>query len=153
MRLLLLSLSLLLHYSTASNNFAVIVNTSRYYFNYRHAANALAVYHSVKAQGIPDSNIILMLADDMPCNARNTIPSQMFTSSDYTQNLYKDVEVDYRGSEANVENFIRVLTGRTLPGTPPSQTLPTNENSKILLYLTGHGGDEFLKFQDSEEIA
>ena len=29
----------------------------------------------------------------------------------------------------------------------------TDENSNILVYMTGHGGDDFLKFQDAEEIA
>jgi len=28
----------------------------------------------------------------------------------------------------------------------------TDEGSNVLVYLTGHGGDGFLKFQDSEEI-
>ena len=54
-----------------SNNWAVLVCTSRFWFNYRHVANTLAMYHTVKRLGIPDSQIILMLADDMPCNARN----------------------------------------------------------------------------------
>jgi glycosylphosphatidylinositol transamidase (GPIT) subunit GPI8 len=29
----------------------------------------------------------------------------------------------------------------------------TDERSNILVYMTGHGGDEFLKFQDAEEIS
>lgn len=33
-----------------------------------------------------------------------------------------------------------------------SKQLLTNEGSNILVYLTGHGGDGFLKFQDSEEV-
>uniref|UniRef100_K3WBE3 Uncharacterized protein n=1 Tax=Globisporangium ultimum (strain ATCC 200006 / CBS 805.95 / DAOM BR144) TaxID=431595 RepID=K3WBE3_GLOUD len=45
------------------------VDTSRFWSNYRHIANALSLYHSVKRLGIPDSQIIiLMLADQMPCN-------------------------------------------------------------------------------------
>jgi phosphatidylinositol glycan class K len=137
----------------ASSNYAVIISTSRSWFNYRHTANALAVYHSVKSSGIPDTNIILMLADDLPCNPRNVHPGQIFTERNYDVDLHSNVQVDYRGSEVNVENFVRVLTGRVLPGTPPSQRLNSNAHSKILLYMTGHGGDEFLKFQDSEEIA
>lgn len=47
--------------------------------------------------GIPDSNIILMLADDMPCNARNPFPGGVYNSRDHQLNLYEgDVEVDYR---------------------------------------------------------
>lgn len=37
-----------------TNNWAVIVDTSRFWFNYRHAANVLSIYRSVKRLGIPD---------------------------------------------------------------------------------------------------
>ena len=47
------------------------VCTSRFWFNYRHVANTLSFYHTVKRLGIPDSHIVLMLADDIPCNPRN----------------------------------------------------------------------------------
>ena len=33
-----------------------------------------------------------------------------------------------------------------------SKRLLTDEGSNILVYMTGHGGDGFLKFQDAEEI-
>lgn len=36
---------------------------------------------------------------------------------------------------------------------PKSKQLLTDERSNILVYLTGHGGDEFLKFQDNEELS
>lgn len=152
-----------------------------------------------------------------------------------------------RGEEVSVESFLRLLTGRTLPGTPPSkvirlqeatphlsyisspvcvvlvhvffrsmhpplteptiynptmlrfgcshlslrfclywaciavccspftrpslrsslfrnpldnvscghlvQTLTTDEHSNVLIYMNGHGGDQFLKFHDMEEVS
>ena len=45
------------------------------------------------------------------------------------------------------------ITGRHRPSTPPSKRLLTDENSNVFIYMTGHGGDEFLKFQDNEEIS
>ncbi|CAN0463682.1 unnamed protein product, partial [Ectocarpus sp. 8 AP-2014] len=130
------------------------VCTSRFWFNYRHVANTLSVYHTVRRLGIPDSNIVLMLADDMPCNARNPFPGGVYNSKDHELNLYEgDVEVDYRGEEVSVESFLRLLTGRTLPGTPPSKTLATDEHSNVLIYMNGHGGDQFLKFHDMEEVS
>lgn len=136
-----------------SNNWAVLVCTSRFWFNYRHEANALSVYHSIKRLGIPDSQIILMLADDMACNPRNPRPATVFNNVKQHINVYADdVEVDYRGYEVTVENFVRLLTGRLPPGTPRSKQLLTDERSNIFIYLTGHGGNGFLKFQDSEEI-
>jgi phosphatidylinositol glycan class K len=35
---------------------------------------------------------------------------------------------------------------------PQSKRLMTDDRSNILIYLTGHGGDGFLKFQDFEEM-
>lgn len=51
-----------------------------------------------------------------------------------------------------VQNFIRLLTGRVKEATPKMKRLLSDEGSNILIYMTGHGGDGFLKFQDSEEI-
>ncbi|XP_062849019.1 GPI-anchor transamidase isoform X1 [Trichomycterus rosablanca] len=137
-----------------TNNWAVLVCTSRFWFNYRHVANVLSVYRSVKRLGIPDSHIVLMLADDMACNHRNPRPATVFSHKNMELNVYgDDVEVDYRGYEVTVENFLRVLTGRLPPSTPRSKRLLSDDRSNILIYLTGHGGNGFLKFQDSEEIS
>lgn len=53
-----------------------------------------------------------MLAEDVACNSRNAYPSQVFNDESHKLDLYGNiVEVDYRGYEVTVENFIRVLTG------------------------------------------
>ena len=48
-----------------------------------------------------------------------------------------DVEVDYRGYEVTVENFVRSLTGRLPENTPRSKRLLTDAGSNILIYMTG----------------
>ncbi|GJJ78089.1 GPI-anchor transamidase subunit K [Entomortierella parvispora] len=137
-----------------TNNWAVLVCTSRFWFNYRHIANTLSMYRTVKRLGIPDSNIIMMLADDVACNSRNIFPATVYNNKGQPLDLYgENVEVDYRGYEVTVENFIRLLTGRVAKDTPRSKRLLTDDQSNIFVYMTGHGGDEFLKFQDAEEIS
>jgi len=140
--------------SVHTNNWAVLVCASRYWFNYRHMANALGMYRTVKRLGIPDSNIILMLADDAACNSRNRFPGCVYANQGRHLDLYGDnIEVDYRGYEVTVENLLRVLTGRMDPSVPRSKRLLTDDRSNIFVYMTGHGGNEFLKFQDNEEIS
>lgn len=79
---------------THSNNWAVLVDTSRFWFNYRHVANVLSIYRSVKRLGIPDSQIILMMADDMACNPRNPRPATVFNNQNQHIDVYgDDVEV------------------------------------------------------------
>ncbi|KAK4336657.1 hypothetical protein RND71_044218 [Anisodus tanguticus] len=85
-----------------------------------------------------------MLADDMACNSRNCKPGIIYNNVNQQINLYgDDIEVDYRGYDVTVHNFIRLLTGRVENSTPKSKQLLTDE---------GHGGNGFLKFQDSEEL-
>ncbi|KAL6058578.1 glycosylphosphatidylinositol anchor biosynthesis [Balamuthia mandrillaris] len=136
-----------------TNNWAVLVDTSIFWHNYRHIANTLSMYRTVRRLGIPDSQIILMIADDMACDPRNAIPGSIFDHKNHKLNVYgTDIEIDYRGYEVSVENFIRLLTGRHHKDVPRSKRLLTDDRSNILIYMTGHGGDEFLKFQDYEEI-
>jgi glycosylphosphatidylinositol transamidase (GPIT) subunit GPI8 len=85
-------------------------------------------YRTVKRLGIPDSQIILMLADDVACNPRNTFPGTIYANKGKQLDLYgsgvdsaeeggvEGVEVDYRGYQVNVENFLRVLTGASRQG-------------------------------------
>ncbi|KAL6174858.1 hypothetical protein ACLB2K_051503 [Fragaria x ananassa] len=102
-------------------------------------ANTLSLYRTVKRLGIPDERIILMLADDMACNARNKYPAQVFNNENHKLNLYGDnVEVDYRGYEVTVENFLRVLTGRHETAVPRSKRLLSDEGSHILFLFNAY---------------
>ncbi|EGV93587.1 GPI-anchor transamidase [Cricetulus griseus] len=93
------------------------------------------IYTSVTPQC---SHIVLMLADDMACNARNPKPATVFSHKNMELNVYgDDVEVDYRSYEVTVENFLRVLTGRVPPSTPRSKRLLSDDRSNILIYMTG----------------
>jgi phosphatidylinositol glycan class K len=147
-----------------TKNVAIIVSSSRYWFNYRHVTNALSIYQLVKRGGITDDNIILMLADNIACNMRNPYRGQILPrgTSPEAEDLMKNVQVDYSGTDVTVDAFLRVLLGRHLRGEDIHQTrsnhnhqrsLPKlDEQTNILIYLTGHGGDNFFKFQDGEEL-
>lgn len=153
--------------SSHSDNWAVIACTSSYWFNYRHLSNALSVYYIIRRMGIPDNQIILMNSMDPVCDARNPYPGRLFNSlemnvemnkikrAEYNQSHKLDigVEVDYRGDEVSVDSFLRVLTGRHTICTPSSKILQSGNESNVLIFLSGHGGDEFFKFRDSEEMS
>lgn len=148
---LLLALFLFVCTTTASShasNYAIILDSSRYWFNYRHAANALTIYQLLKSNGFPDDHIILMIADEYAVNARNVIKNEI--RSDGVNTLFdSDTEIDYRGDDVTVESLLRVVTGRQEAGLP---VLNSDTNSNVLIYWTGHGGDRFFKWQDVEEL-
>ena len=89
----------------------------------------------------------------MACNPRNAFPGTVYNNAARALDLYGDnIEVDYRGYDVTVENFIRLLTDRLGPDVPRGKRLGSDAGSNVLVYMTGHGGNEFLKFQDAEEI-
>lgn len=141
-----------------TSNAAVLVSSSRFWHNYRHVSNVLTMYNLLKNHGgLRDEDIILMIADDMPCNARNPFKNGIFPKTANGGNgetFYGPaVEIDYRGTDVTVDAFLRVLTGRHKMGELPSRTLShLSPGTNVLVYLTGHGGDQFFKFQDGEEI-
>lgn len=133
--------------SNSPNIHAIIVSSSRYWFNYRHAMNALGIYEVFRENGIPEENIILMLADEYASNARNPYKNRMHASGIHRPSWYSNhTEVDYRGSDVTVQVFLDALMG-TAP-----KALHTDEDSRLVIYMTGHGGDNFFKFQDEEEL-
>lgn len=68
----------------------------------------------MKRLGIPDSQIILMLADDVACNPRNPFAGTVYSNKDRKTDLYGEkIEVDYKGEEVSVETFLRLLSGRS----------------------------------------
>ena len=141
--------------SASRDQHALIASTSRLFTNYRHTSNALLVYDAVRRFGIPDDRIVLMLAGDVPCDPRNEVRPSMYASTARDVDLFpRDVEVDWRKEEVTVENFLGVITDRFPERrvASPRKRLRSNARSRLLLYLTGHGGDGFLKFNDAFEL-
>ena len=66
--------------------------------------------------------------------------------------LFFVINLLFSGYEVTAENLVRVLTNRVQSEVPTSKRLLSDETSNVLVYLTGHGGDGFLKFQEAEEI-
>lgn len=134
-------------------NWYVIVATSRYWFNYRHLANSLSVYAILRELNVPDSRIIMMNSDSVACDPRNGIHGSIYNDHDTQYDLCGiGVETDYEGDQVTVDAFLNVITGRHSDSTPYHKRLHSNNSSKVFLYMAGHGGDEFLKFHDHEEL-
>lgn len=109
---------------------AVIIATSTGWNNYRHQANAYAMYQLLKKNGVDDDHIILISEDDIAYNPQNPTPG--FIQSAFSdENLYNDVHVDYRLSELKFKDLIHVFSD-----TP---NFTANEHHDVLVYWVGHG--------------
>jgi phosphatidylinositol glycan class K len=159
-QLLVLSLLQLVSLGTApsgaaphASNYAVIVDTSQYWFNYRHAANAFSIYQLLKEPGgYTDDHVVLMIADEYEADARNPAKNGIYAAGISQPSLWNaDTEIDYRGEDVTAEAFLHVLTAKRSDRNQ-QPVLESDENSHVLIYLTGHGGDQFLKFRDEHEV-
>jgi phosphatidylinositol glycan class K len=110
--------------------------------------NALAIYnYLIQVGGFSDDNIVLMVADEIPANPRNPHKNKMYwSSSDVVWS--NTTRLDYRGDDVTVDALRRVLMGKG----SRKRVLKTDKESNIFVYWTGHGGDQFFKFQDVQEI-
>jgi legumain len=55
---------------TSAANWAVLVAGSNGYFNYRHQSDVCHAYQILHAHGIPDSNIVVFMYDDIAENTQ-----------------------------------------------------------------------------------
>jgi len=122
---------------------AVIVATSMGWENYRHQADALAIYDLLRRNGVDDGQIILFLIDDIAESERNPVKGDVHDEVG-GENLRERAIVDYSGPEVSVQNFRNALLGNITAEI--GDVLYTNENSNILLYVAGHGGDGLIAF-------
>jgi phosphatidylinositol glycan class K len=89
---------------------------------------------------------------DVACNPRNPLGGVLKSNAgiEFFKNFSKYIEIDVKGRDVTIYNFLSVLTGRQ---THLSNRLLSGPDSNVFLYMTGHGGDEFFKFQDAEELS
>jgi GPI-anchor transamidase subunit K len=135
------------------------VDSSKYWFNYRHMSNVVSLYNEIQRLGISKEHIILMSGIGSACDARNICPGSLFNEKTETtfptkSDIFsRNINIDFAGEAVTVDSLIALLTGRHSPGFGTSQRLKSTEESNVILFITGHGGDEFFKFQDFEEIS
>ena len=122
--------------SFPDGNKAVLICGSEGWYNYRHQADLLYVYNTLKANNYTDDDIILIMRDDIAYHTRNPHKGVMKVSED-AENLYEDVVIDYRADTLDVNDIQDILTGNRSERL--STVLESTEIDNVLLYWTGHG--------------
>ncbi len=118
---------------------AYIAAFSRGWENYRHQADALNVYQRLRAQGVADDHIVLMLADDLANDPENPEPGIVRNVAG-GPNLNQNVKIDYRlGDKSTKAQVLRILSGQTAADTP--EVIQATQNDDVLVFWVGHGGD------------
>ena len=123
-------------YPQKTGLYAFLMATSKGWDNYRHQADVLHTYQLLKANGVDDSHIILILADDLAGSEKNNLPGEIRNEPE-GDNLYKNVIVDYKLSEIDSAAIKNILIGVATPQTP--QVMPSSSTDNIFIFTSGHG--------------
>lgn len=136
-------------YSDLKEQWAVLVCGSHEWVNYRHQADVLNMYRMLKEEGLDDSNIILIMRDDIAYNEKNPYPGYISIVPD-GPNLYEDIVIDYRADTLSVKDIQDILEGKSSDRL--HSVVESSEFSNILFYWSGHGDIGHFRWLDTEEV-
>lgn len=122
--------------SPKTDTWALIAALSSGFDNYRHQADALQHYQLLRASGVDDDHIVLVIADDLAGDPDNDLPGEV-RNAPGGADLYRDAAIDYRlGLDG--DDLQSILLGQVTPKAPT--VLSPSASSDVYIYLVGHGG-------------
>jgi len=127
-------------YDPLQNHFAFIVATSTGWNNYRHQADALAMYQMLKGFGYTDNQIILVMEDDIANNPSNPYKGEVRVTPD-GENLRAGAEVDYKLSALTPEDLKNIFSGVPTEKTPV--VIQGGSGTNVLVFWSGHGAKDY----------
>lgn len=137
-------------YPALNERWAVIVGASDDWVNYRHQADALAMYQMLKRHGYDDKHIILIMEDNLAYNKNNLYPGTVKVKPD-GENIYHDVNVDYHVSDISPEDLEQILLGNKSERLP--EVLESEANDNVIMFWCGHGNAYSLAWGSHESIS
>jgi legumain len=133
--------------STYAANWAVLVAGSNGWYNYRHQSDVCHAYQILHKNGIPDSNIVVMMYDDLAKNTQNPTKGIIINHPD-GKDVYKGVPHDYTGKTVTPKNFIKVLLGdkEGMQGIGSGKVIESGPDDNLFVYFTDHGAVGLVAF-------
>jgi len=127
---------------------AVLVAGSKGWSNYRHQADVSHAYQILKKNGVPESNIITMMYDDI-ANSRSNPTRGVIINEPNGHDVYEGVVIDYKGSDVTPKNFLKVLVGNAT-NAGSGKTLQSGPNDHVFVNFVDHGAPGLLAFPNEE---
>lgn len=131
-----------------TDRWAVVVSPSTTWSNYRHQADAFAMYQMLRQHGYDDTHIVLIVEDNLADDSRNVFPGEIFVersndpaaASDQFMNddVRKNVVVDYHFSDLRPEDLADIMMGHRSSRLP--YVISPTASSDVFFFWSGHGG-------------
>jgi len=136
-------------YPALTDQYALLVQGSTGWNNYRHEADVLNVYQLLRDNGFDDDHIILITADYAANAPENTIDRGAVRTETNGRNLYEGVRIDYQNTNLVAADVINILKGVATEKTPV--VIPPGEGNNLLVFWSGHGHE--MGFNGVNELA
>ena len=127
---------------------AVLICGSESWYNYRHQADLLYIYQNLKKNGFTDDDIILIMRDDIAHHAKNP-DKGIISVSPQGENLYSDIQLDYRADTLGVKDIEDILLGNK--NSRLATVLQSTDTDNVLLYWSGHGTKGAFSWLETKE--
>ena len=127
------------NYPELKDQYAVLVQGSSGWNDYRHEADVLSIYQMLKANGYDDDHIILVCADDCANASKNKDAGAVRTDPS-GKNLRQGAVIDYHNADLTPQDICNILKGVKTDKTPV--VLPADAGQNVLLFWSGHGRSE-----------
>jgi legumain len=131
---------------------AVIAVGSKGFFNYRHQADGCHAYKLMLQSGIPASNIILMMQDDVANSKMNPFLGALYNRpGNDTTNVYAGCMPDYKGDVVTAQLFLDVITGNE-SAVNGAKVLKSGPDDQVFLNFIDHGGPGIVAFPNGPPL-
>ena len=129
-------------YPDKQDLYALIIASSSGWSNYRHQANAYAMYDILLDYGMDKDKILMVAEDDLAEHNSNPYKGSLRLSDD-GENIYLPDAADYKPSQISWSEFSEKMTAGEIPNFTP------DSNSNLLVYWSGHGTQAGLNWLES----
>ena len=134
------------HLPSLGERWAVIVSPSTTWKNYRHQADAFAMYQLLRHHGYDEDHIILIVEDNLANSTDNKdFTGQIFVErgddandSFLNNDVRKNAVVDYHFSDLQPDDIGDILMGRSSARLP--HVVRSTATSNVFFFWSGHGG-------------
>lgn len=131
-----------MNYPALTDQYAVLVQGSSGFSNYRHQADVLGIYQMLRSGGFPDDHIILVLDKDMALDENNPDRGVVRNAED-GPDLFGGTDrlpaatVDYDSKDISPVDISDILLGKRSERLQTA--LPQDSGTNVLLFWSGHG--------------
>ena len=126
-------------YPALTDQYAVLVQGSHGWSNYRHQADVLGMYQLLRKNGYDDAHIILIIDKALATDQKNP-EAGIIRAADDGPDLMTNVVADYDNAMLTPADVCHILLGEQTATTPV--VLPKDAGQNVLLFWSGHGHNQ-----------